>query len=71
MYDKTHYNKIKNLKKNHNVTLDERHVYGTLSEWDTEYVDTCASNECSLMFNGGVVNFSTKIEKKVNYVAFY
>ena len=45
--------------------------YETLSEWDTEYVDICASNKCSLMFNTAVVDFSTEIEKKVNYVAFY
>ena len=46
-------------------------MFMKLSEWDTEYVDICASNKCSLMFNTAVVDFSTEIEKKVNYVAFY
>ena len=46
-------------------------MFTELSEWDTEYGDISASNECSLMFNTAVVNFSTEIEKKVNYVDFY
>ena len=40
-------------------------MFTELSEWDTEYGDISASNECSLMFNTAVVNFSTEIEKKV------